>query len=143
VKKCRPLKEAGATVATSVAAAVAASRGIVVCVINYDVSNSLLRSKDVAGKLAGKLLVQLSTGTPREARDGEAWAKKAGVAYLDGAIMAYPKDIGSQECTILYSGQKEVFEANRGLLLNLDGAPVFVGDDIGGASTLDQSVLSF
>jgi 3-hydroxyisobutyrate dehydrogenase-like beta-hydroxyacid dehydrogenase len=142
-KKCRALEEAGATVATSVAAAVTASRVIVVCVINYDVSDSLLRNKDVAGKPAGKLLVQLSSGTPREARDGEAWAKKAGVAYLDGAIMAYPKDVGSQECTILYSGRQKVFEAHKKLLLSLGGATVFVGDDIGSASTLDQSVLSF
>ena len=141
-ERCKPLQAAGATVATSVAAAVGASRVIVVCVINYEVGNSLLRRKEVASQLGGKVLVQLSTGTPREARESEAWSNKVGVSYLDGAIMAYPKQVGSKECTILYSGSKDIFEANKALLLSLGGVPMFVGDDVGHASTLDQSLLS-
>jgi 3-hydroxyisobutyrate dehydrogenase-like beta-hydroxyacid dehydrogenase len=142
-KKCKPLEDAGATVAASVAEAVAASRVIVVCVINYDVSDSLLRKKVVSAELDGKVLVQLSTGTPREAREGEAWSKKTGVSYLDGAIMGYPKHVGSKDCIILYSGPRNIFEANRELLLSLAGSPMFVGDEIGNASTLDHGVLSF
>jgi 3-hydroxyisobutyrate dehydrogenase-like beta-hydroxyacid dehydrogenase len=142
-KKCEPLQAAGATLAPSVAAAVAASRVIVVCVSNYDVSNALLRKKDVASQLGGKVLVQFTTGTPREAREGEAWFKKTGTKYLDGAIMAYPSQVGSKDCTVLYSGPKDVFESNRQLLLSVGGAPMFVGENVGNASTLDQSVLSF
>jgi 3-hydroxyisobutyrate dehydrogenase-like beta-hydroxyacid dehydrogenase len=97
----------------------------------------------VAAQLGGKVLVQLSTGTPREAREGEAWSTKTGVSYLDGAIIAYPSQVGSKECTILYSGRKDVFEANRELLLSLGGAPMFVGDNVGSASALDQGLLSF
>jgi 3-hydroxyisobutyrate dehydrogenase-like beta-hydroxyacid dehydrogenase len=141
--KCKPLQAGGATLAPSVAAAVAASRVIIVCVINYDVSNSLLRKKDVASQLGGKVLVQLTTGTPREAREGEAWSKKTGMKYLDGAIIAYPSQVGSKDCSVLYSGTKDVFEANRQLLLSLGGAPMFVGDNVGNASALDQSLLSF
>jgi 3-hydroxyisobutyrate dehydrogenase-like beta-hydroxyacid dehydrogenase len=142
-EKCRPLQAAGATLAPSLAAAVAASRVTVVCVSNYDVSNAMLRKKDVASQLGGKVLVQLTTGTPREAREGEAWSKKTGMKYLDGAIMAYPSQVGSKDCTILYSGPQNVFEANRKLLLSLGGAPTFVGDNVGNASILDQSLLSF
>lgn len=142
-EKCKPLQAAGATLASSVAEAVAASRVIVACVINYDASNLLLRKKDVAAQLGGKVLVQLSSGTPREAREGEAWSKQTGVSYLDGAILAYPSQVGSKDCAILYSGRKDVFEGNRELLLSLGGAPMFVGDDVGNASALDQSILSF
>ena len=40
--------------------------------------------------LRGKVLVQLSSGTPDEAREMESWARPRGIDYLDGAIMNYP-----------------------------------------------------
>ncbi len=88
------------------------------------------------------MLLQLSTGTPKDARGGEAWARANDVRYLDGAIMGYPKDIGTTACTVLYSGPQEVYDTCSSLLLSLGGNPTFVGPDIGGASTLDCSILS-
>jgi 3-hydroxyisobutyrate dehydrogenase-like beta-hydroxyacid dehydrogenase len=140
--KCDLLRSAGANVAASIAAAVEASRVVVVCVLDYTVSDSLIQTTDVSGKLKGKVLLQLSTGTPKDARGGQAWAKANGVDYLDGAIMGYPKDIGTTAGTILYSGPQAVYDTCSSLLLSLGGNPVFVGQDIGGASTLDCSILS-
>lgn len=141
--KCVPLAQAGAQVAPSVTAAVEASPVVVVCVLDYATSNALLHTPGVTAKLRGKVVVQLTTGIPREAREGEAWANQHGLTYLDGAIMSYPKGIGTPECTILYAGPKAVFEAHKPLLLSLGGNALFVGENISTACILDSSILSF
>lgn len=141
--KCAPLAKAGAQVAPSVGAAVEASETVVACVLDYSTSNALLHAPDVTAKLKGKVLIQLATGTPREARDGETWANERGIHYLDGAIMSYPKGIGTPDCTILYAGPEKVFEAQKELLLSLGGNTLFVGESISTACVLDSSILSF
>ncbi|HIE00170.1 MAG TPA: NAD(P)-dependent oxidoreductase [Thiotrichaceae bacterium] len=140
--KCVPLEQAGAKVAGSVAEAAQASDLIVVNVLNYSVSKALLQTQDVVNQLKGKVVVQLTTGIPSEAREMEDWAKQNGLSYLDGAILDYPKGIGTKESMILYAGPEAVFEANKSLLLSLGGEAKFVGKAIGSASALDSSVLS-
>ncbi|RKZ51607.1 MAG: hypothetical protein DRR00_11115 [Candidatus Parabeggiatoa sp. nov. 3] len=115
--KCVPLEQAGAKVAHSVAEAAQASDVIVANVLNYTVSHALLQTPEVVNQLKGKVLVQLATGIPSEAREMETWAKQNGISYLDGAILDYPKGIGTKECLIIYAGPEAVFEANQSLLL--------------------------
>lgn len=45
--------------------------------------------------LAGRALVQLSTGSPAEARQFARWLNSNGIVVLDGAIMPYPEGIGA------------------------------------------------
>lgn len=143
LKKCVPLAQAGAKVAPSVTAAVEASDVVVVCLLDYSSCNALLHAPDVSAKLRDKVLIQLATGTPREAREGEAWANEQGIHYLDGAIMSYPKGIGTPDCTILYAGPAKVFEVHKDLLLSLGGNTLFVGEAISTACVLDSSILAF
>jgi 3-hydroxyisobutyrate dehydrogenase-like beta-hydroxyacid dehydrogenase len=141
--KAEPLVHAGAQQAKSVQDAAAASDVIVVCVVDYAVSNSLLDSRAVLEKLRGKTVVQLTSGTPQRAREAEAWARRQEISYLDGAIISYPSGVGTPECMILYAGPEEVFEAHRKLLGSLGGNAVFLGERIGSASALDLSLLTF
>jgi 3-hydroxyisobutyrate dehydrogenase-like beta-hydroxyacid dehydrogenase len=140
--KCTPLEQAGAKVAKSVAAAAEASQVIVISLLNYEVTQSLLQTQEVIEKLKGKVIVQLSTGFPREARESESWANQHGISYLDGAILEYPTGIGKEDSVFFYSGSEEVFEANKALLRCLAGNPRFVGREAGHAATLDISTLS-
>jgi len=139
--KCTPLADAGARVARSVAEAADASHVIVVCVLDYAASNSLLHSPDVAAHLKGKTLVQLTTGKPHETREQEAWAKQHGVAYLDGAIMGYPKDVGTPDGTVLYAGSRAAFDAVSPVLQSLGQHALFVGENIATAAALDASLI--
>ena len=141
--KCKPLAQAGAQVAQSVPAAVDASEVVAVCVLDYDINDALLHTPEVESKLKGKVVVQFTTGTPRQAREAEAWAKQHEIAYLDAAIMSYPKGIGAPDCTILYAGPEATFAAYKPLLLSLGGNTAFVGELISTACTLDSSILSF
>ena len=141
--KAQPLAEAGAKVAASVAEAIDASDVTVVCVSDYHGSDALLRTAQMADRLKGKTLVQLTTGTPQEARAGATWATEHGVAYLDGAIMASSHEVGTPDCTLLYAGPQAVFDRNKPLLLSLGGNSVFLGENPGHAAALEGSLLSF
>jgi 3-hydroxyisobutyrate dehydrogenase-like beta-hydroxyacid dehydrogenase len=81
-----------------------------VIVNDYVTSERLLRSGGLTKGLRGKLLVQLTSGSPKQAREMAAWARQHEIQYLDGAIMATPNLIGGPECTILYSGPGHLFE---------------------------------
>ncbi|SRR5712691_1331831 len=72
--KCNRLIAQGASAASTVATAVAASDVLVVCVSNYAITDELLGSREVIAALNGKSIIQLSTGTPKEARVAEARA---------------------------------------------------------------------
>jgi len=93
--------------------------------------------------LAGRTLVQLSTGMPAEAGLLGAWANERGAAYLDGKIAVTPGRIGEDLSVIFYAGSRAAFEAWRDTLACLGGRPVFVGEDVGRSSLADFAFLSF
>lgn len=139
--RCTRLRAQGARVASTVATAVAASDVLVVCVSNYAVTDELLGVREVGAALNGKTVIQLSSGTPKEARDAAARAQEFGAQYLDGAILAYPSHIGSAKAQILISGPVEAFNRHRELLKIL-GTTVFVGQSPGATSALDCATLT-
>ena len=140
--KTEPLAARGARVAPTVESAIADSELVVVNVSDYSTSDTLLRPEGVAKRLRGKLLVQLTSGSPREARETAAWADEHEIHYLDGAIMATPSFVGTPECTILYAGSSEQFERYQPVLVALGGNARFLGHDAGHASALDTALLT-
>jgi 3-hydroxyisobutyrate dehydrogenase-like beta-hydroxyacid dehydrogenase len=141
--KTESLSRLGLRVAPSLLEAVGNAEIVVVNINNYESANQLVRQPAIESALRGKVLVQLSSGTPDEARKMESWARPRGIGYLDGAIMSYPSGIGTPECTIFYSGAEESFARVKPLLLALGGNPMFVGTAIGHASALDLAGLTF
>ncbi|MFT4134735.1 NAD(P)-dependent oxidoreductase [Labrys sp. (in: a-proteobacteria)] len=139
--KTGPLAALGAVVAPSVAEAVAAGAVVIVNVSDYDATAALLREASVARALDGKLVVELTSGTPQGAREAGGWAAAQGAAYLDGAIMATPDFIGTEAGTILFAGSGQAFEANKPVFLALGGNVQHVGEDAGLANALDSALL--
>ncbi len=139
-EKAEKLAQHGAAIAESVLEAVKKGDVIVACVTDYLTLATLLHTPAIAGAMAGKALIQLTTRTPEEARTCEAWTREAGVACLEGSIQAYPIHIGTPEGAILYSGPRELFDAVHPVLSALTGQVVYVSDAIGGAAALDLSL---
>jgi hypothetical protein len=111
------------------------------CVDNYSVTRSLLDIGDVTPHLSGRTLIQLSTGTPREARESEGWASKHGAGYLDSAILGLPSKIGAKELVILVSRKEVALVASRPTLKCLAGDLRYVGETVGAAAALDLAFL--
>ena len=137
--KAGELVAAGATEAPTVEAAVTASRLVVVCVLDHRAVHETL--DPVAGALAGRVVVNLTNGTPGQSRELGAWGQEHGVAVLDGGIMAVPPMMGTPAAFVLYSGPGEVFDEHREVLDAL-GDSVYVGADHGLAALYDIALLS-
>ncbi|GAA4372377.1 NAD(P)-binding domain-containing protein [Actinomadura verrucosospora] len=133
--KAEPLVARGAVEAESAAAAVSASPLVIVCLSVYANAGEILG--DAA---AGRTIVQLTNGTPRQARALAERAAGLGARYVDGGIMAVPPMIGRPEALILYSGDQEAFEEHRETLAAL-GRPQFLGADPGLAPLFDLALL--
>ncbi|WP_371580653.1 NAD(P)-dependent oxidoreductase [Streptomyces sp. NBC_01314] len=131
----------GAIGAGSAEEAVAASTLTVVCVVNYDASDAVLRSPEVTEALKGRTVVNLTADTPGRARSTAAWAAEHGVDYLDGAIMTPTPTIGTPDGVFLYSGSEDLYNAHRPVLVALGGTHTHLGEDIGRAATFDIALL--
>ncbi len=141
-EKAEPLAKLGATIAPSVLEAVSAAEIIIVNVSDYAATAAILRDADVSSALRGKLIVELTSGTPHGARDAAEWWAGHGASYLDGAIMATPDFIGTDAGTILVSGQGQVFRDNEEVFRALGGNVQHVGQDPGRANALDSALLA-
>ncbi|MGW2364198.1 NAD(P)-dependent oxidoreductase [Streptomyces sp. NPDC001667] len=137
--KAEPLVALGATAADGLPSAVTASELVVVCLLDHDSVHETL--DPVADGLSGRTLVNLTNGTPAQAREMAGWAAGRGIAYVDGGIMAIPPGIGTEQAFLLYSGSRSAFDAFAPAL-ELLGAPRFVGEDPGLAALLDIALLS-
>jgi 3-hydroxyisobutyrate dehydrogenase-like beta-hydroxyacid dehydrogenase len=141
--KTKVLSKLGLSVAQSVEEAVRAADIVVVSVSDYSSTRQLLQQPDIETALRGKIVVQLSSGTPKEAREMDSWARRCGISYLDGAILGSPEWIGTPACTIFYSGPEEVFNRAKPVLMVFGDRTLFVGHEIGHASAFDVAVLTF
>lgn len=122
----------GATAAATVVEAVAASPVVAVCVVDYDAMWSFLPD------VSGRTVVNLTNGTPRQAREAAA---RLGSSYVDGGIMAVPPMIGRPGSLVLYSGSASAF-ADARPLLEIWGEARFLGEDAGRAALFDLALLS-
>ncbi|SFB56231.1 3-hydroxyisobutyrate dehydrogenase [Amycolatopsis marina] len=137
--KADPLVAMGAVRAATAAEAISVNRLVVVCLLDYRSVHEVL--DDVAGKLAGKTLVNLTNGTPGQAEEFARWAAEHGADYLDGGIMAVPPMIATPDAFLLYSGSSGAFDEYRETLDAL-GESVFLGTEPGQAALHDLSLLS-
>ncbi|MEU9025003.1 NAD(P)-binding domain-containing protein [Actinomadura sp. NPDC048394] len=137
--RAAPLAAAGAEVAETAADAVAANDLVVVCLLDDASVRAALADAD----LAGKDLVDLTTGTPAEARARAAWAEERGARFLDGGIMAVPPMIGAEGSGgyVFYSGSRPLFDEHRATLA-VPAGTVYVGEDPGFAALHDVALLS-
>ncbi|NIH81569.1 NAD(P)-dependent oxidoreductase [Amycolatopsis viridis] len=126
--KADHLASKGVRPAATVAEAVTASPVTITCLKDYD---TMFEVFDSAGDaLRGRVLVNLNSGTPKEAHAAAGWAAERGVSYLDGAIMVPPPMVGQPGSVFLYSGSREVFDEHRATLASM-GDPRYLGADPG------------
>ncbi|WP_447001884.1 NAD(P)-dependent oxidoreductase [Saccharothrix isguenensis] len=133
--KADDLVARGATLAGSPAAAIAAAPLVVVCVSDYDAVADVLD-----GPLDGRVVVNLTSGTPTRARRLAEEVARRGGGYLDGGIMAVPEAVGTAEAVLAYSGPRPLYDAHESTLGKL-GTGLHLGDDPGLSATHEMATL--
>ena len=141
--KAAPLVAQGAILATDIVEAINASPLIVVCVSDYKATKKIIDTAAAAAALKNRTLVQLSTGTPKEARDMFAWAQQQGAVVLNGDILAWPKQIGGSEATIILSGPAAAFKQYETTLQGLAGTVSYLGEEPGASAVFFSATMAY
>jgi 3-hydroxyisobutyrate dehydrogenase-like beta-hydroxyacid dehydrogenase len=123
----------GATRAPDVTAAVTASKIVVVCLLDYDAVRSVLTP--LGDVLRGRVLVNVTSGSPDAARELASWAAAHDIAYTDGAMMTPTMTIGTPDAVMLHSG------LSTDVLAALGGTRTYLGTDPGRAAAFDVALL--
>ena len=140
--KMQPFQADGVRCASDLSSAVLGSPVVLICIDNYATTRSMLDTPVITQSLREKTIVQLSSGTPKEAIDAAEWIHMHEAAYLDGAILAGPSDIGSSGAKILLSGDQVAHDKSIGLLECLAlGTVRYLGTNVRAASALDLAWL--
>ena len=140
-----PLASAGVTIADGLLDAVRGSDPVIMCVSNQAAAAELLADPALTDLLRGRTLIQMTTGTPADGRRNAAWAEPLGIGYVDAAILAYPREIGTPDAEIFYCGPAAAPEAapELGPLLGALGTVHYLGEDAGRASVVDAALIAF
>jgi 3-hydroxyisobutyrate dehydrogenase-like beta-hydroxyacid dehydrogenase len=109
------------------------------CVTHQAATRQILVQNEEA--FSGKLLVQLTTSTPQEARMGEAWAQQHHAWYMQGAITGSPGSIGTADAHLLLAGAKDAFHKAEQLLRLLATNIAYKGEAVGVAPAWDMVML--
>ncbi|MFE5485148.1 NAD(P)-dependent oxidoreductase [Streptomyces sp. NPDC056527] len=134
-----PLVAQGALPADTPVAGVAASPLVVLCLLTNDNVDELFTV--LGDSVAGKTLVNLTNGTPEQARTLSARAESVGARYVDGGIMAVPQMIAGPDAYVFYSGDEQAYETHRATLAALGGTR-WTGADPGLAALYDLGLLT-
>ena len=140
--KIEALVGLGAREARSFAEALAASPVVLICIDSYASTRELLETEGLADHLVGRTIVNLTTGTPREAEALSVWVGAQGALYLDGAILCGPNEIGTTTGEVLISGDALAWQVAGPLLTCLAGKVRNVGQGVGAAAALDLAWLT-
>jgi 3-hydroxyisobutyrate dehydrogenase-like beta-hydroxyacid dehydrogenase len=137
--KAGELVARGAREASSAEEAIEAGDLTVACLLNDASVRETLAP--AVPKLAGGTLVNLTSGSVRQARELAGWLEGQGVRLLSGGIMAVPPTVGTAGAFILYSGARDLFDRVAPVLGPI-GRPHWVGEDPGFAALYDMAALS-
>ncbi|KAH7007856.1 uncharacterized protein B0I36DRAFT_343360 [Microdochium trichocladiopsis] len=142
--------DAGATFEPDLAQALSRSGVIVLCLLDYATITKIFSSIGEPGAvLKGKSVINLTNGTPKEAREMETYFTSLGtIVYLDGAIMVTPQMVGGPHAFLFLSGGQGSTETPDGAtsrlveLVSPIGKPDYLGADVGAASRYDLASLA-
>ncbi len=140
--KAQNLVGLGAKEARSFAEALAASPVALICIDSYASTRALLETEGLTDPLVGRTIVNLTTGTPREAEALSVWVAARGARYLDGAILCGPNEIGTKSGEVLISGDALAWQVAGPFLTCLAGKVRNVGEGVGAAAALDLAWLT-
>lgn len=141
--KAQPLIARGATLAASPAAALSASPVTLICVLDYAAAEAILSGTDFPSTLGNRLIVNLGTGGPDEAKRLESYVHQHGGRYLDGAIQAAPSQMGRDDTPLFVSGRRGHFDEAKPLLRRFAGNLIYLGEKVDAAAHMDLATLSY
>lgn len=132
---------ARATLAHSALEACRAAETVIVCLHDHTSYMSVLSEDGVSTALRGKTVIQFTTDTPEEGESFGAWASERAIDVLEAAVLAYPRDIGTDRAMVVYAGPSVVYGRTAPIREALGGRSFDAGERLSAASVVDAAVL--
>ena len=141
-EKVDALAELGATGCPDPGAALAASPCTIVCVADYSVWNRIVEEHGLHAALEGNCIIQLTGGEIDEVREHASFIECHGGRLADGAVMCFPRQLGTPDGSILVSGAPDVLDECDPILRALAPDWTNLGTDITRPAVLSRSLTS-
>lgn len=134
------LAERGASVAETLADAVSGSELVFSHLLSTGLAYDLFTALDEVD-WNGRILINMSTGTPDEALQFGEFIEARGGHYIDGVISAYPDDIGQSTAIMQYSGPMSAWARIEATVKPLSPAEsIYLGEQLDAANVIDPAV---
>jgi len=138
--KADPLTSAGAVLAGSAEEAISLSPVTITCITSHDRTIQLIEDTNIS--LAGKTIIELSTGGITEAETLSRMLSERGADWIIGAITGYPSSVGGKDLVLISACNQDVWERWEDLIKALGGSSVCVGDQAGMVPTLFAALFT-
>ncbi len=115
---------------------------VLVCVADYSVWNRIIEDHSLQNEFKDRCLIQLTGGTFEEVVTHAAFIESHGGRLADGAIMCFPRQLGTSDASLLMSGVPAVLDECDDLLRTLAPDWTNLGDDVRLPSILSRSLVA-
>ena len=115
---------------------------VIVCVSDYAVWRHIIQEHSLASHFEDTCIIQLTTGTIDDVQTHASLIQDNGGRLVEGAVMCYPRNLGTDEAALLLSGAPNVVEECTPILSILDENWKSLGEDINQPSVLSRSLMS-
>lgn len=126
-EKLAPLREAGATIASTPEQAIAATEYVIVMLTNAAAIRDVLLCDASRQHLAGKTVIQMGTITPTESKAIRDEAVAAGGDYLEAPVLGSIPEAQAGKLIVMVGGTTEQFQRCLDLLLCFGSEPMLIG----------------
>ena len=131
----------GAIACDSAADAVNANTHVVVCLTDYEIWKTIIEAHELNDCFEGTCIIQLTTGTISAVQEHAAFIKSHGGRVADGAVMCYPRDLGTDAGSLLMAGPPDVLDECSPLLRMLAPSWTNLGEDIKKPTILSRALM--
>lgn len=115
----------------------------IICVYDNSATLEILESIPDKKILADKTILNLTTGSPKEASEIEAIITTQGGYYINGAIQVAPDQMGLKSTTVLLSGNLNAYLQNKSFLDVLGGNLKHLSEKPSASSAMDLATLTW
>ena len=140
--KVDSLVSLGARACDDPGSALAASEYTVVCVADYGVWDRIIEEHALHRAFEGNCIIQLTGGEIDQVREHASFIESHGGRLADGAVMCFPRQLGTAEGSILVSGAPDVLDECDRILRALAPEWTNLGTDITRPAVLSRSLTS-
>lgn len=127
--KAEALASEGAVACSTASEAMDGCATIVACLSNYTAWASVTDDPAVRAALKGSTLIQLTGGTVSEAQANAELMETIGAGLIEGAIMCFPTQMGTEQASIICAGPKDLMEQHEADLRTMSPNLNYLGEN--------------